>query len=156
MRSVPALVLLPLLVEAGTAWAGPSGAASPQASALGWPLLGAALVWLGLAAWCMGRLRRCLVGRGFVHLSILAALTLYFATLGPHLGHHITDASAAESGCTVLLVIDSTYTGLSEGQPAPVPAPEPVFVLPVPEVPSHLPVFSFSSRHSRAPPVPAR
>ena len=100
------------------------------------------------------------MGRVSVRLTILAILTLYFATLGPHLGHHITEASAAESHCTVLLVIDNTYTGLSEGQPPPVPTPEPLFALPVPEVPSHPAVFYFSSTYSRAPPgtllVPTR
>lgn len=100
------------------------------------------------------------MGSVSVRLTILAALTLYFVTLGPHLGHHITDASAAESGCAVLLVMDGTYTGLSEDQPPPVPAPEPVSELPVPEFPSHPAVFYFASTHSRAPPgaslVPTR
>jgi hypothetical protein len=134
--------------------------ASPQASALGWPLLATALVWLGLAVSFRKNPRRRFVRRVSLRLTILAALTLYFATLGPHLGHHITEASAAESHCTVLLVIDSTYTGLSKGQPIPVPAPDPLFALPVPEVPSHLAVFYFSSTYPRAPPgtllVPTR
>lgn len=100
------------------------------------------------------------MGRVSVRLTILAALTLYFATLGPHLGHHITEASATETDCTVLIVMDSTYTGLAEEEPPPVPAPDPLFVLRVPEFPSHLVVFYFSSTHSRAPPgallVPTR
>ena len=152
MRSVVALMTLFLLVQVGTAWADTGSAGSPQASTFVWPLLGAVLVWLGLALRFRKLFQRRLMRRVAVRLTILATLTLYFATLGPHLGHHITEASATETDCTVLIVIDSTYTGLAAEEPPPVPAPEPVFVLPVPKVPSHPAVFYFASTHSRAPP----
>lgn len=151
MRSVVALTLLPLLVVTGTAWAD-TGSGPPQASTLVWPLLGTGFVWLSFALCFKRLLRRRPGGPLSVRLTILAILTLYFATLGPHLGHHITHASAAETDCTVLIVIDSTYTGLTEQEPPPVAAPEPLFALPVPEIPSHLAVSYFAFTYSRAPP----
>lgn len=152
MRSVVALTLLPLLVATGTAWADTGSAGPPQASALVWPLIGAGLVWLSLAVCFKRLLRRRLGGPLSVRLTILVILTLYFATLGPHLGHHITEASATRTDCTVLIVIDSTHAGLAEQEPPPVPAPEPLFALPVPEAPSHLAVSYFAFTYSRAPP----
>ncbi len=152
MRSVVALTLLLLLVVTGTAWADTGSAGPPQASTLVWPLVGAGLVWLTLAVCFKRLLRRRPGGPLSVRLTILAVLTLCFATLGPHLGHHITHASATKTDCTVLTVIDSTYTGLAEQEPPPVPAPEPLIALPVPEAPSLLAVSYFTLTYSRAPP----
>ena len=147
------LAPLPLLIGAGTAWAHTPDAGLSRDSGLGWLLLGGALAGLGLAVW----LKRMLGGRSLgpvlIRLSVLAVLTLYLATLGPHLSHHITEAAAAESHCTVLTVTDSTYSGLAEGQPIPVPAPDPVSVLPVPQAQSVIASFC-PFPHPRAPPVP--
>lgn len=68
---------------------------------------------------------------GSIWLAAFTVLLLYLSTLGPHLGHHLTDLSPRESECTVLSITDGTYSGLLDGGLPTLPGLQPGPALPI-------------------------
>ena len=100
----------------------------------GWLWLGAVLVAASFVVLRATRRPRSRPAASLaLRLGVLGVLTLYLATLGPHLSHHLAGAKAAENGCAVLTVTESMFNGLPHLELPTVPALAcgPVLSLPI-------------------------
>lgn len=151
--TVQAVPLVPILLAMWpeTAAAHVQGRGLSEGAFIGWPWAKVGLLAIILSAvlariWRV--LRRQVDRQTLVRIAALAGFVLYLSTLGPHVSHHIGEASAGASDCTVLIVTDDTHSGLAEHQPPPVPAPDTVSLLPVPEASRHFAIV-VRSTHAR-------